>query len=278
MPWLRAGFSTRQGGGSSAYGADELNLGWTAEDNATVVASNRAHFVALAAEEDAMQLVTLQQIHGCGIRDADREPGPLMNPEGKALLDGDGLLTRTSGRMLGIVTADCVPVLVVDARQRAVAAFHAGWRGTVERIVEHGIAALQVNYGSAPEDVFAAIGPSIGPCCFEVGEEVRARFASAFGYVEALVAKSASVAAGESRFHLDLQEANRRQLIDAGVMPEHISMLAECSACTCLADGRRKYFSHRSEKGVTGRMLSVIGIASDARSTLSAMEIDHEAI
>ena len=275
MPWLHAGFSTRQGGRSSVYGADEQNLGWTAEDTAETVALNRAHFVALAGEGDAMQLVTLQQIHGCVIRDLDRESCPLMDSAGKALLRGDGLLTRTPGRMLGVITADCVPVLVVDTRQRAVAAFHAGWRGTVERIVERGIAVLRSNHGSRPEDLLAAIGPSIGPCCFEVGEEVGAQFISAFSYAKALLAQSASIHGGEAKFHLDLQEANRRQLLDAGISPEHISTLADCTACTRLPDGRRKYFSHRAEKGVTGRMLSVIGIAGDARSTSSAMEIKH---
>ena len=276
-PWLRAGFSTRRGGRSSVYGSGEQNLGWTAEDDAEIVRCNRAAFVALAGEGRAMQIVTLQQVHGSRVRDLDAEALPLMSPEGKALLTGDGLFTGTAGRLLGILTADCVPVLVVDARRRAVAAFHAGWRGTVAGIVEQGVAALQSAYKSDAETLWAAIGPSIGACCFEVGEEVRDQFRAAFPYGDALVSRSASSAAGEARFHVNLQEANRRQLIKAGVAPETIWMSGECTACTRLPDGRPKYFSHRAERGITGRMLSVIGVAGESSASSPTMVTANDA-
>ncbi len=257
FPWLRAGFSVRQGGVSQVYGPDEQNLSWTAEDDAARVAANRGAYLAAVARGAAMELVTLQQIHGCVVRDIDAETGPLMSASGRAVLQGDGLITQTPGRMLGMVTADCVPVLVADTRLRAVGAFHAGWRGTVARIAEHGIAMMRARYGSHSQDLVAAIGPSIGPCCFLVGDEVRAQFVAEFPYGEALVSTSAG------GLHLDLAEANRRQLLTAGVPTENVQLLAECTACTRTADGARKYFSHRAEQGFTGRMLSVVGVAPE---------------
>ena len=269
MPWLHAGFSTRQGIDTLTGPVAEQNLGWTA-DAADTAAAHRARFLELATDGDAMQLVTLQQVHGCAIHAIDREPASCIASVERPSLKGDGLVTKTSGLMLGIITADCVPVLVADPRRRAVAAFHAGWRGTVACIIEQGMAALQANYGSAPGDLVAAIGPSIGPCCFEVGEEVRTRFVEAFSYADALITSSAPDTHGEPKSHVDLQEANRRQLIDAGLRPGNISVVHECTACTRLPDGRRKYFSYRAENGVTGRMLSVIGVSSGRCSGWSA--------
>ncbi len=267
FPWLRAGFSTRQGGDSQAYGPNEQNLGWTAEDDPAVIARNRAAFFAAIANNASIEPVTLQQIHGCAVRDMDREPGPLMSPEGKALLQGDGMMTGTPGRMLGILTADCVPVLVADPQNHAVAAFHAGWRGTLARIVEGGISAMAARFGSDPSELLAAIGPSIGSCCFAVGGEVRTQFLSAFSYGAELFnevpAHVASSSAEDIDIHLDLTQANQRQLLAAGLPGENISLLSECTACTRLEDGRRKYFSHRSERGVTGRMMSAIAIVTD---------------
>jgi copper oxidase (laccase) domain-containing protein len=110
-------------------------------------------------------------------------------------------------------------------------------------------------YGSKPEDLIAAIGPSIGSCCFEVGEEVLAEFQQTFPYASDLYAQGPS-----RRPHIDLWEANRRQLLAAGLQSEAITVLGECTACTRTETGRRKYFSHRAEHGVTGRMLNVIGV------------------
>ena len=261
FPWLRAGFSTRQGGRSSVYGAGEQNLGWTAEDDAAMVARNRQRFLLALTAGTPMPLTTLHQIHGNVVRDINAEPLPSMTPEGRATLQGDGLLSGKPGQLLGVITADCVPVLVADTRTRAVAAFHAGWRGTLARIVEQGTDALCRLSGSRPEALVAAIGPAIRACCFAVGEEVRTGFEGAFPYAPELFSKME--ARVEARFgsqlHLDLQEANRRQLRDAGLTPERIRVIPECTACTRLPDGGRKYFSHRAEQGVTGRMLSVIG-------------------
>ncbi len=293
-PWLLAGFSTRQGGLSTAYaagGPPEQNLGYTADDDpATIQAARQRLVAALTKSRKASRnstppptLITIRQCHSGVLRRVDRADLPLATPEGKALLEGDALYTRDPNLLLGILTADCVPVLVADTRTHAIAAFHAGWRGTLARIVEHGIDTLRRDFGSRPQDLLAAIGPSIGACCFAIGEEVRHEFESQFAYAPSLFSEvqAPEVIAGKdptrvltpsaqgdphprSQLHMDLWEANRRQLLDAGLHPSSITVIGHCTACTRLPDGRRKYFSHRAEQGHTGRMLSLIGTTSPA--------------
>lgn len=260
-PWLRHGFSTRHGGVSTVYQPDssadsDLNLGWTKDDDSDNVAVNRLLFVAAASGTAATPLFTLRQVHSANsvtVPDAASLPS-FVNPQGRAIREADGLITAASGILLGIQTADCVPVLVADIKNRVVAAFHAGWRGTAARIVEHGIARMGSEFGSRPEDMIAAVGPSIGACCYTVGEEVRSAFTGNFTYGETLFCRGAG---GSSR--LDLWEANRRQLFDSGVTSAAITVVGECTGCTGLPAGRR-YFSHRCEHGFTGRMMNVIGI------------------
>jgi YfiH family protein len=262
-PWLRHGFSTRQGGASTVYGEGSLNLGWTKEDDSVRVAENRRAFLrevqGAPGDEAGMHMVTLAQVHSARVRQIREEDGVregrLQTAEGRAVLEGDGMMTDLPGVMLGIQTADCVPVLVADVERRVVAAFHAGWRGTAARIVEHGIAGMRKEYGSRPEDLIAAVGPSIGACCYSVGPEVWSEFEAGFGYAERLFHTDGG------QMHLDLWEANRRQLLDAGVKAERISVVGECTACT-VCDGKRKYFSHRAEHGFAGRMMSAVGVVS----------------
>lgn len=251
--WLRAGFSQRAGGTSAAYGALELNLGWTAEDQPEAVRANRAAFAQGVA--GGLPMVTVSQVHGTTVRDLELEPAPWMTPEGRAVLEGDGLLSRTPGQLLAILTADCVPVLVADTRTHAVGAFHAGWRGTLGGIVRQGIARMTMAYGSAPEDLVAAVGPCIRSCCFVVGGEVRAAFREAVQDGAAFFAGAAE----PGRWHMDLVAANVQQLRDAGVRTEAIAVVGGCTACALDAGGRRQFFSYRAEGGRTGRMLSAIG-------------------
>jgi polyphenol oxidase len=260
--WLRHGFSTRTGGISSVYGGNSLNLGWTKEDNPASVAENRRRFLgAIGGEKGGFSLVGVRQIHSGTVRtvrDADgAREGRLQTADGKAVLEGDGLITNVPGVLLGVGTADCVPVLVVDVEKRVVAAFHAGWRGTVARIVERGAALMESEYRSRVEDLIAAVGPSIGACCYKVGAEVRSEFGAQFGYAEELFSRGD---AGEMR--LNLWEANRRQLVDAGVGVERISVVGECTACSRDGSGALRYFSHRGEKGGAGRMLNVVGVVA----------------
>jgi YfiH family protein len=276
--WLRHGFSTRRGGVSTVYQSageqwvgdeagreanpdGDLNLGWTKDDDPVYVTENRRRLAAAVAEagDPVMPLITLRQVHSAVSLVV---PVPVLEAvsgfvgaNGRAFREADGLITRGLGVLLGIQTADCVPVLVVDSRLRAVGCFHAGWRGTASRIVEQGVGQMVREFGSRSDDLMAAIGPSIGACCYSVGEEVYRAFSEGFSYGKALFRGGAG-----QPLYLDLWEANRRQLVDAGVPASRITVMRECSGCAGLP-GRRRYFSHRCEGGFTGRMMSVIGVA-----------------
>jgi len=270
MPWLWHGFSTRKGGLSRAYCADdapgELNLGFTAADSREAVVRNRQLLAEAVTGDPATPLRTLHQVHSTLIRIGD---GSLSLG-----CKGDGLMTGEPGVLLGVQTADCIPVLVADRKRRAVAAFHAGWRGTVGRIVEAGIGRMRLEFGSRPEDLVAAIGPGIGQCCYAIGEEVLSNFESQFAYslelfrevydTDPVRAKYPMLfltqrAPGHSNIgpslHLDLVEANRRQLVAAGLKPGAIKLVGGCTCCQ-----PELFFSHRGSQGHAGRMLSVIGI------------------
>jgi YfiH family protein len=290
MNWLWHGFSTRRGGLSRAYCADdapgELNLGFTAEDDRNLVAQNRRLFAEAVSGDPSTPVVDLHQIHSnlvilAHAADASRKkprsagvPGDRSSSLG---CSADGLMTGEPGLLLGIRTADCIPILVADRKRRAVAAFHAGWRGTVQRIVESGIGRMRLQFGSRPEDMVAAIGPGIGSCCYSVGEEVLSSFESQFAYARELfreVYDSDSVrtrypllfmtqrAPGHSALgpslHLNLVDANRRQLLAAGLKPRAIHLMGGCTSCH-----RELFFSHRGSQGHAGRMMSVIGIRPD---------------
>jgi hypothetical protein len=261
--WLLHGFSTRHGGISKVYGGSALNLGWTKEDDPASVAENRTRFVtAVCDQRPASVLIGVRQIHSNIVRVVKENDGALkgnlQTADGKAVLEGDGLITDLPGVLLGVGTADCVPVLVVDVERRVVAAFHAGWRGTAARIVERGVAIMQEEYQSRTRDLVAAVGPGIGPCCYTVGDEVRSQFEKQFEYAKELFIRADDNA--ETR--LDLWEANRRQLLDAGIPEIRINSLRECTACTRSRSGALRYFSHRAEQGNAGRMLNVVGVAS----------------
>ena len=271
VPWLLHGFSTRTGGVSRAYAGGsrtgELNLGFTAADTREHVLENRRRFLAALGAPPESSLITLQQIHSSVVRRVTRQ-------DAGRTLHGDGLMTNQPGLLLAIQTADCIPVLIADTKKKAVAAFHAGWRGTLKRIVENGVGRMRAEFGSRPENLVAAIGPGIALCCYAVGEEVRSEFASQFAYAPELfreLSESDPIrekypllfltarAPGHSnlgpQIHLDLMEANRRQLLDAGLRPESISVVGHCTRCQS-----NRYFSYRAEQGFTGRMLSAIGL------------------
>ena len=274
--WLWHGFSTRRGGVSRAYcgdGADgELNLGFTAEDTREAVLANRRLLAEAVSGERATPVVSLRQFHSnlscvAAACDAGRDRARRA----------DGMMTAEPGLLLAIQTADCIPVLVADRRQRVVAAFHAGWRGTVRRIVELGIGRMRAEFGSKPKDLTAAIGPGIRACCYAVGEDVFSSFESQFTYASDLfheVYGSDPIrtkypllfltqrAPGHSPIgpglHVDLIEANRRQLVSAGLEPKSIHIVGGCTNCR-----PDLYFSYRGSRGHTGRMMSIIGVRPD---------------
>jgi polyphenol oxidase len=281
FPWLVSGFSTRIGGFSRAYGKGDLNLGFTQHDSHAAVERNRAAFLravgavigrrrARKAVETVWPLITLRQIHSDTIHCLDAIP----RRSSQELLVGDGLITSIPGLLIAIQTADCIPVIVIDTKRRAVGAFHAGWRGTVQRIVEKGVGAMVRSFGSRPRDLMAAIGPGISACCYEVGEEVRAQFESQFAYGASLfrevkesdpvrekypllflTARAPGHGELPNKIFLDLVEANRQQLLAAGVAKKNISFSGLCTNCH-----PEQLFSYRAEKGVTGRMMAVAGI------------------
>jgi YfiH family protein len=277
MSWLWHGFSTRKGGLSRAYCADgapgELNLGFTASDDREAVLGNRRLLAEAITGNPATPLIILRQIHSTVLVDVVGEDAVRPQP-----WKGDGMMTDEPGLLLGIQTADCIPVLVADRKRHAVAAFHAGWRGTVKRIVEAGVGRMRLEFGSRPEDLVAAIGPGIGACCYAIGDEVLSGFESQFAYARELFREVDDTnavhikypmlfltqrAPGHSpigpKLHLDLTEANRRQLLDAGLKPGSIKVVGGCTNCQ-----RELFFSHRGSQGHAGRMLSVIGVRKAA--------------
>jgi YfiH family protein len=280
IQWLWHGFSTRRGGITRAYCTEqalgELNLGFTADDDRANVVRNRQLLAEAVTGDSATPLVTLRQIHSSVLVCR----GPVPDRSAPAVSDGappakgDGLMTNQPGLLLGIQTADCIPVLVADRRRKAVAAFHAGWRGTVRRIVEHGIGRMRLEFGSHPEDLVAAIGPGVGQCCYVVGEEVFSEFESQFTCGSELFREVDSSDPVRTRYpmmfltqrapgdaslgsglHLDLVEANRRQLLAAGLPPGAVQFVGACTNCH-----PELFFSHRGSRGRCGRMMSVIGI------------------
>jgi YfiH family protein len=275
IPWLVHGFSTRVGGFSRSYGGNALNLGFTEQDSRGAVERNRVAFLSqlgAVSEKNEWPLVTLRQIHSDLIHCVTELP--------KERPVGDGLITRLPGILIGIQTADCLPVILVDTKHKAVGVFHAGWRGTVKRIVEKGVGEMRRCFGTLPRNIKAAVGPGIHVCCYDVGPELRQQFESQFAYAEDLfreIKESDPVrekypllfltarAPGHSelpmKISLDLVEANRRQLIDAGVSPKNISASPLCTACR-----PDLLFSYRAEKGVTGRMMAVAGMCDSAKA------------
>jgi len=269
LAWLAHGFSTRVGGVTTCYGGHSLNLGYTKEDSRRRVDDNRRRFLmalGMAMAAKTWPLITNRQIHSDLIHVVTQaDPGELV---------GDGLISNLPGLALAVQTADCFPVLIVDAKLRIVGTFHAGWRGTVKRIVEKGAGIMRHHFGSRPEDLHAVIGPGIQGCCFEVGDEVLSEFESQFAYAHELFAEVQDSDAVRRKYpllflngrppghgdpgiklHLDLREANRRQLLTAGVPERQITAMKECPACDT-----RTFFSHRAERVRTGRMLLVAGI------------------
>lgn len=181
----------------------------------------------------AVEGASLKQIHSDCVIVADREG---------VLGEGDALVTNLNGLAISIRTADCYPILLADRKNEAIAAIHAGWRGTAARIVSRTLERMRENYKTNPREVVAAIGPGIGGCCYEVGDEV----AREFGF--------------PGRTHLDLLIENRKQLVDCGVPAKNVEALNVCTFCDA-----ERFFSFRRERENAGRMTSFIRIALKRR-------------
>lgn len=236
--------STRRGGVSRAP-YSSLNIGHATADQQDAVDTNRSR-LCNALGISPGQVVLAQQTHGTSVAmvDASHIVGnrrPMVSPE------ADALVTRRPGIFLLLTFADCVPLLLYDPVQRAMGLAHAGWRGTVGKVALETVRAMERSFGSRPADIVAGIGPSIGPCCYQVGEEVAQEMADAFPSSPGLVAVR------DRRCYLDLRQANLEALREAGVRQTEV--VALCTAChTDL------FFSHRAEGGTTGRFAVIIGL------------------
>jgi len=262
IPWLVHGFSTRPGGVSDLEGKKVLNLGFAEWDTRKLVVENRRLFQS-ALNADNLALVTLTQSHSDVVQVFDSVPAESCR--------GDASATIRPGLLLGVQTADCVPILLVDPQKRAVSAVHAGWRGTLQRIVTKAIGKMQMQFGSRPDGLLAAIGPSIGGCCYEVGTEVATAFVSQFpnaadwfdelrtgdepNPLQWLNGMPPGHQPAPKNVFLDLRKANRALLLDAGLPAQNIFVVDLCTACR-----RDLLFSYRREGAVSGRLMSVVGI------------------
>ena len=286
LQWLAHGFSTRR--------PDELNLSYSVGPSPARATRNRRRVqLALGGPRRGhWHLVTLRQRHTDIIKVLPAEVanntrrlrrGAVERERDGALkFIGDALITDSPGLLLAVQVADCLPILLVEPEQRVVAAIHAGWRGSAQRIVEKTVGRMQLEFGCDPRRVRAAIGPGIHACCYEIGREVEEAFSGQFPYWEKLIR---SVKPSPSQVHwqqrlfsteppsaerrprpaltapesekrlLDLVEANRRQLRAAGVPRGNIWVSPLCTACRT-----DLLFSHRAEHGYTGRMMGLIGL------------------
>lgn len=243
------GFTTRRGGVSLAP-YDQLNMALHVDDNIEHVRANRA-LVCQALEMNPEQLVAAVQVHGKRVEVIGSEHlGRGALDYHTAIPEADALITNVPGVPLSSYYADCVPILLYDPVKICVGLAHAGWRGTVQQIAGATVKKMAEVYGSNPEDMLAGIGPSIGPCCYQVDEPVRKALEDSFTYWSQLLKPT-----GYNHWLLDLWQTNRRVLEDAGLRPANITVAEICTACES-----ELFFSYRAHQGKTGRMASLIMI------------------
>ena len=239
------GFSTRLGGVSEGYLAS-LNLGCHRGDTDENLRENYRRFCAATSTDDK-RLVMTNQVHSVAVRavtEADVK-ADLLDP---TPFEADGLVTDVPGITLVIFSADCIPILFFDPVRRVVAASHAGWRGTAGAIAAVTVEAMVSRYGCRREDIRAAIGPGIGPCCFETDEDVPQAMLDALGDL----ARPYITQAGR-KYHVDLKAVNKAVLLRAGVREDRIDVSEECTCCH-----PEKYWSHRYTGGVRGSQAAAV--------------------
>jgi polyphenol oxidase len=278
LDWLVHGFSTRPGGASELEALRDgresvenvLNLGFSDWDERERVLANRKKFFHTIGA-DKMRVVTMRQIHSDVVHRVDSADSAVIDQPRK----GDALITRERGVLLVVQTADCIPILLADTKRWAVAAIHAGWRGTVRRIAAKALGRMQMEFGTRPEDVIAALGPGIGQSCYEVGPDVAKEFHAQFpasrewfdGPFDSLVSdgndpnwlpwltmRPPGHQPPPPTAHLDLIAANRAILTDAGIPAAKVFSSGFCTGCRL-----DLFFSYRRER-TTGRQTAVIGI------------------
>jgi len=245
---LNHAFLTRMGGVSTGP-FHTLNFNEKQGDPAASIEENRSRTGRLLAF-DAATLFTAHQVHGDRVLVIDSHsepPSPLREGEQPT---ADAIITDRKGLAIGVLTADCVPIILVDPVVEAIGIVHAGWKGTAAGICGKAVTAMEDRFGASPENISAAIGPSIGPCCYEVGEEVAGHFTGEpYGQCVTLTGS------GRERWRLSLRKANKIQLTTCGLSEGNISVSTFCTACT-----PDLFFSYRREGDPTGRQLSFVAM------------------
>ena len=244
---VKNGFSTRKGGVSSGQ-YSTLNLGIKKSDLREAVMENFIRFCR-AVGIDPQDMVFSDQVHGNGIElvdDNDRGKGLFRDTD---IIEKDGLMTSQPGVALVTFYADCVPLFFLDPVYPTIASIHAGCRGTVAKVGAKTLKMLQDTFGTRPEECLVGIGPSIGPCCFEVDPPVMEQFAAAIPQQSSIINPGSK----PGKYNIDLCEANRMQLVEMGVAEENISMASLCTCCNTDI-----FFSHRGDRGRTGSMAAVL--------------------
>jgi YfiH family protein len=246
-PWseLTQGAFTRQGGVSDPP-YDSLNASFAVQDKPESVRTNR-QLLARAVGWDPSRIVSAGQVHGRQAVAVGR--GNLGGPD---LVGTDALVTDEPGVLLMLKFADCVPVILWDPVRRVVGLAHAGWRGTILGTPGAALELMVGKYGSRPSDMLVGIGPSIGPCCYEVGPEVAEAAGRKFAGTDVLRRN------GGGKLHLDLWGANAETLMRLGVPEENVATAAICTRCH-----HDLFFSHRAAGGLTGRFAFVAGIRDE---------------
>jgi YfiH family protein len=245
---VQALVTTRHGGVSTGSFAS-LNLGGKTEDDPQNVRENRKRTAALF-EKEARQLTFAKQTHGADIAQVPQ------GYQGGAFDDVDALITDAGQTPLVILTADCAAVLLYDVHNHAIGIAHAGWRGTVAGIAANTVRRMHAAFGTFPHDIIACIGPCIGPCCYEVGDEVINAVSETLpDYTDEVLVEPDMASAGSfresvnaGRKHFDLWRANEIMLADVGVPETQIEISRLCTSCRT-----DLFYSHRAEKGITGR-------------------------
>lgn len=246
------GFSTRLGGVSEGMWAS-LDLSVNRGDDPDHVRENFRRFLAAAGARGSA-IATCSQVHGAQVRNITTADAK-SDPYDRSGHEADGLMTAVPGIALVISTADCLPILLYDPRRRVIAALHAGWRGTAAGIATAAVEQMVALYGSDPADILAAIGPGIGPCCFETHEDVPNAMtaAMAMNVLPFIRLKE------NGKFSVDLRGVNAKRLELAGVDPAHIAVSGDCTCCLS-----EKYWSHRRQGTQRGSMASMIQLTEGA--------------
>lgn len=246
---FRHGFTTRRGGVSQPP-FDSLNLGARWGDDAAAIAENRRRFEA-AAGGGGVRFA--RQVHGCAVARATAD----ASVEAIAAIAADAVITETPGMAVGVYVADCVPILIADVRTGACAAVHAGWRGTVAGVLGVTLRHMTGELGSRTTDLRVAIGPAIGPCCFEVGPEVVAAVEAAFPGAR----QGGAILSRAPRPHVDLAWLNRAAAESAGVLPDAIESAGLCTRCDAA-----RFFSYRRDAGRTGQLAAFVSFQGSGGS------------